>query len=292
MITNSDPLSPTASSIRIVLHPSDFSEASLVAFAHALKAALISKSKLVLIHVSDEDETSRTEFPAVRETLERWKLLPPSSPRSAVTELGIDVAKVIGHGSDPVKGVLGYIEQYGADLIALATHHHGLDWLHKSISEPVARKSREMTLFVPTGSGGFVSLTDGSVSLRNVLIPIAAIPQPQPAIAGAVRLIQQLKCESGKFTLLHVGENGSVLAVDTPEVPGWTWHKMTKKGNVIEVILEAARQADADLILMTTDGRNGFLDALRGSHSERVLRYAPCPLLAIPESSHTAMLMS
>ena len=288
MITNSDPLSPTASSIRIVLHPSDFSEASLVAFAHALKAALISKSKLVLIHVSDEDETSRTEFPAVRETLERWKLLPPGSPRSAVTELGIDVAKVIGHGSDPVKGVLGYIEQYGADLIVLATHHHGLDWLHKSISEPVARKSREMTLFVPTGSGGFVSLTDGSVSLRNVLIPIAATPQPQPAIAGAVRLIQQLKCESGKFTLLHVGENGSVLAVDTPEVPGWTWHKMTKKGNVIEVIVETARQADADLILMSTDGRNGFLDALRGSHSERVLRHAPCPLLAIPESSHAA----
>ena len=267
MITNSDPLSPTASSIRIVLHPSDFSEASLVAFAHALKAALISKSKLVLIHVSDEDETSRTEFPAVRETLERWKLLPPGSPRSAVTELGIDVAKVIGHGSDPVKGVLGYIEQYGADLIVLATHHHGLDWLHKSISEPVARKSREMTLFVPTGSGGFVSLTDGSVSLRNVLIPIAAIPQPQPAIAGAARLIQQLKCESGKITLLHVGDNGSIPAVVTPEVPGWTWHKMTKQGNVIEVILEAARQADADLILMTTDSRNGFLDALRGSQN-------------------------
>ena len=270
MITNSDPLSPTASSIRIVLHPSDFSEASLVAFAHALKAALISKSKLVLIHVSDEDETSRTEFPAVRETLERWKLLPPGSPRSAVTELGIDVAKVIGHGSDPVKGVLGYIEQYGADLIVLATHHHGLDWLHKSISEPVARKSREMTLFVPTGSGGFVSLTDGSVSLRNVLIPIAATPQPQPAIAEAARLIQQLKCESGKITLLHVGDNGSIPAVVTPEVPGWRWHKMTKQGNVIEVILEAARQADADLILMSTDGRNGFLDALRGSHSERV----------------------
>jgi nucleotide-binding universal stress UspA family protein len=43
---------------------------------------------------------------------------------------------------------------------------------------------------------------------------------------------------------------------------------------------------------MSTDGRSGFLDALRGSHSERVLRHAPCPLLAIPESSHTAMLMS
>ena len=281
----------TAPIIRTVLHPSDFSEASLAAFAHALKAALISKGKLVLIHVSDEDQREWTEFPQVRETLTNWKLLPAGSPRSAVAELGIDVVKVIGQTSDPVKGVLGFIEQQGVDLIVLATHHHGLDWLHHSISEPVARKSGEMTLFVPAEAHGFVSLTDGSVSLRNILIPIATTPRPEPAIAGAARLIEQLKCENGKFTLLHVGEEGSAPPVVTPDVPGWTWHRMTKQGDVIQVILETARQADADLILMSTDGRNGFLDALRGSHSERVLRHAPCPLIGIPESSHAATLM-
>jgi nucleotide-binding universal stress UspA family protein len=36
---------------------------------------------------------------------------------------------------------------------------------------------------------------------------------------------------------------------------------------------------------MTTDGRNGFLDALRGSHSERVLRRARVPLLTVPVGS-------
>ncbi|MFN5184436.1 MAG: universal stress protein [Planctomycetota bacterium] len=36
---------------------------------------------------------------------------------------------------------------------------------------------------------------------------------------------------------------------------------------------------------MATDGRDGFLDALRGSHSERVLRHAHCPLLIIPVGS-------
>ena len=36
---------------------------------------------------------------------------------------------------------------------------------------------------------------------------------------------------------------------------------------------------------MTTDGRDGFLDALRGSHSERVLRQAPAPVLAVPAGS-------
>ena len=33
---------------------------------------------------------------------------------------------------------------------------------------------------------------------------------------------------------------------------------------------------------MTTDGRNGFLDALRGIDSERVLRSGAFPVLAIP----------
>ena len=74
----------------------------------------------------------------------------------------------------------------------------------------------------------------------------------------------------------------------TPDVPGWTWQKVTSNGEVIAAILEDARQIEADLIVMSTDGRNGFLDALRGSHSERVVRQSQCPVLAIPESSYAA----
>jgi nucleotide-binding universal stress UspA family protein len=33
---------------------------------------------------------------------------------------------------------------------------------------------------------------------------------------------------------------------------------------------------------MATDGRDGFLDALRGSFTERVLRGVDCPVLAVP----------
>ena len=73
-----------------------------------------------------------------------------------------------------------------------------------------------------------------------------------------------------------------------PEVAGWRWNQMTKSGEVIEGINQAARETDADLIVMTTDGRNGFLDALRGSHSERVLRESRCPVLAIPASGFMA----
>ncbi|TMA83757.1 MAG: universal stress protein [Deltaproteobacteria bacterium] len=38
----------------------------------------------------------------------------------------------------------------------------------------------------------------------------------------------------------------------------------------------------ADLIVMATEGRHGVVDALRGSVTERVVRDAPCPVLAVP----------
>jgi nucleotide-binding universal stress UspA family protein len=271
--------------IRHVLHPSDFSDASRAAFAHALKATLVAKGKLTLIHMTEDEKRDWSEFPGVREMLERWDILPPGSSREAVSELGIDVAKIIGHGPDPVAGVLNYLEEHTADVIVLATHHHGFDWLHKSVSEPVARQSRAMTLFVPAETHRFISPDDGSISLRNILIPIAETPSPGPAIAGAARIVRQLKCEEGSFTLLHVGEEEPPLT--TPKVPGWNWRRSLKKGNVIDAILETAKQVEADLIVMSTDGRNGFLDTLRGSHSERVLRQAQCPVLAIPETSYT-----
>ena len=272
--------------IRRVLHPSDFSNASDVAFAHALKTALIVQGKLALLHIASGREQEATEFPGVRETLERWKLLPAGSGRDAVHELGIEVAKVLGQGPDPAEGVLHYLQEHETDLIVLATHHQGFDWLHRSISEPVARKSGEMTLFIPASGRGFVSPIDGAVWLHNVLIPIAEKPGPEAAIAGAIRVVHQLRRERGKFTLLHVGENEP--AVQSPDVPGWTWQRLRKEGDVIDAILETARETNADLIVMTTDGRNGFLDALRGSHSERVLRKAPCPVLSIPEAGNVA----
>jgi nucleotide-binding universal stress UspA family protein len=277
-----------------ILHPSDFSEASEVAFAHALKAALIARARLTLLHVSPDSRAEWSEFPGVRRTLERWGLIPADSPPSAVPSLGIDVEKVIARERDPVSAVLRYLETHPTDLIVLAPHQHDgrASWLSKSVSEPVARKSGQATLFVPHGVAGFVSGEDGRVSLKNVLIPVAPQPRAMPAAAAAARLVSRLASPSGTFTLLHVGAAGDMPALDPPSVPGWRWDRVTKAGDVIESILDTARQIHADLIVMTTNGRQGFLDALRGSHSERLLRRSPCALLAIPEKSSVTEALS
>ena len=71
-------------------------------------------------------------------------------------------------------------------------------------------------------------------------------------------------------------------AVHLEEQPGWTVRKVTRYGDVVDTILAVAGDCAADLIVMTTAGRHGFLDALLGSTTERVLRSGTYPLLAIP----------
>lgn len=273
--------------IESILHPTDFSEGSRTAFYHALKAALLAKSALTLLHVSPEQDIEWSEFPGVRETLERWGVLPADSPRSAVPQLGIDVRKIVARQSDPVGAVLHYLSDHPADLIVLAAHQSEgrMRWLQQSRAEPLARRAAQMTLFIPGESPGFISSEDGSASLKRVLIPVAAAPRAQPAVEAAALLVRRLRASRGIFTLLHVGAKGAMPSVDCPEVPGWEWQRVTQDGEVIQVIVDSAAQNQADLIVMTTDGRDGFLDALRGSHSERVLRLAPAPLLTVPVGS-------
>jgi nucleotide-binding universal stress UspA family protein len=270
-----------------IFHPSDFSEASEVAFVHALKMALVAGAKLTMLHVAASRGVEWQDFPGVRDTLERWGLIPKGSPKSAVGQLGIRVAKVLKLSKDPLKACLGFLEENPADLIVLAVRQHEgrMRWLGKSVGKPIARKAGEMTLFIPHDVEGFVSRQDGLISLRNILIPVAIKPRPQPSVESAARLIRNLQLPAGKVTLLHVGPAAEMPSLALPEDTGWTWNKVAKVGEPVEIILQTAEELCADLILMTTDGRDGFLDALRGSTSERVLSRARCPVANLPVGS-------
>ena len=285
---------PGFSIIQSVLHPTDFSESSLVAFHHALKAALLSKSKLTLLHVSTDGASEWSHFPGVRETLEGWGVLPKGSPKAAVGKLGVDVCKVMANKGDPVEAVVNYLQTNPTDLIVLSTGKRDgrIPWLGKSVAAPVIRQAGETTLLIPGDVEGFVSHKDGSVRLNQILIPIARTPRPEPAFNAAAKFVHRWNCSEGTFVLLHVGNSNTMPAVKLPEVPGWTWKKELRTGEVIDGIVKSAKEHKADLIVLATDGRNGFLDGLRGSHSERILRYGVAPLLTIPVGSRVSRFLS
>jgi len=273
-----------------VFHPSDFSEASEIAFAHALKIALMSRATLHMLHVSGESDLPWDDFPGVRDTLQRWGLIPADSPRSAVTSLGIEVRKVVRRSGNAVKASLSFLARHPADVVVLAVHQREgrARWFQKSVAEPIARGSGQITLFVPHGVQGFVSRATGAVSLRNILVPVTHKPSPQPAIDAAARFVRNLQLATGTITVLHVGEGGGPPPVQCPSVPGWTWNRMNTTGDPVERILQVASEIEADLIVMSTDGPDGFLDGLRGTTSARVLNRAHCPVASLPVGARLA----
>jgi len=273
--------------VESVLHPTDFSRASESAFAHALAIALLRQTDFTILHVRREalSEDEWTKFPAVRATLERWGLLAKGSPRSAVfDELAVRVKKVSLQGSRPVTAMLDYVDENPADLIVLATEgREGVPrWLRRSKAERLARRTRSLTLFVPRSARGFIAPEDGHIQLRRILIPVDHSPSPQAAVVYASRAASALGDAPVEIFLLHVGDGEKVPAPDLPEDPACSWKILRRRGEVVEAIAGAADERQVDLVVMATAGREGFLDALRGSVTEQVLRQAPCPVLAVP----------
>ncbi len=51
-----------------------------------------------------------------------------------------------------------------------------------------------------------------------------------------------------------------------------------------EEILKAARDKEADIVVMGTHGRTGIAHTIMGSVAENVVRHAPCPVLTVRQS--------
>jgi nucleotide-binding universal stress UspA family protein len=271
-----------------VFHPSDFSPASEVAFAHALKIALQSKADFEVMHVgrrASAEDADWSEFPAVRATLSRWGVLPEGIGAEHVGEtLGLSVRKIIKTGGDPLDVMLAHVRTFAPDLIVLSTHQRdGVDrLLHRNVAEPLARRSGAMTLFVPHSARGFVSLRDGVVTLRRLLIPIDHEPRSDAAIDSAWGLAHGLGCTRGEIRLIHVGDRLRAPDPARPVDPDWPVEIVVRQGDTVGRILEEEAQWSPDLLVLATQGHHDFLDALRGSTTERVVRGARCPVLAVP----------
>ncbi len=263
-----------------ILHPTDFSHASLDAFAHALRIAVAKKGLLHLLHIekdekADADEWS--EFPEVRQTLARWKMIAPNAlPDDVTAALGLRIVKAIVESDTPAHGVSAYAEQHLCDLMVLMTHSRtGLErWLVESVAEEAARESFIPTLFLREDQAGFVNRDTGALSLDTVLMPVVAAVSPVPAFRQVADLVHALN-PAADVMLLHVGDDMQNFDRLLPPVA-------LRQGPVIETILAYARDIKADMIAMPTRGRTGLLDALRGSTTERALAESPVPLLAVP----------
>ncbi|HEY7322949.1 MAG TPA: universal stress protein [Candidatus Binatia bacterium] len=85
--------------------------------------------------------------------------------------------------------------------------------------------------------------------------------------------------ERKKILAQFVDENLSDAAI------GLEVFEYVEAGAEYKKIIDRARRENSDLIVITTHGKTGLLDALIGSVAELVIRLAPCPVLSV----HPAM---
>ena len=275
-------------SISNLLHPTDFSHGSEIAFLHALRIAIDTKGALEILHV-DRHQTRADwdSYPSVRDTLCRWGLLPDNASRADVARLGVNISKSACKGMDTATGVLDHIERRGVDLVVMATHHReGIDrWLHGSLAEKIADRTEAACMFVPYGVEGFIDPETGKANLNRVLLPIDTVPSAQVAVETVAALVDAVATSSVEVRLLHVGDPAGTPSLTLPASIHCRWNWETRVGNVVDCICEDAIENDVDLIAMSTNGHDGFLDVLRGSTTERVLNRAHCPLLSVHQWS-------
>lgn len=149
------------------------------------------------------------------------------------------------------------------------------------------------------------------VELKRILVPVDFSECSHKAFHYAIQFARQFNAE---LLLLHVlesvptppqpfildvTENQKLIAEQYEEAakqlshwrreaaPNSSVRAVTRAGIAAhQEIIEAARENNADLIVIGNHGRTGLARLFLGGTTERVVRHAPCPVLVIREREH------
>ena len=132
-----------------------------------------------------------------------------------------------------------------------------------------------------------IALDDSAIAAHavDVGIELATALKAQAALVYVVDPTPGFQPDSGipaaewAATLKREGQLFlATVAQRTGEPPAW---QFLREGKPADQILAAAREWDAEVIVIGTHGRSGVSRLVLGSTAESVVRHAPCPVLVI-----------
>jgi len=137
---------------------------------------------------------------------------------------------------------------------------------------------------------------------KQILVPVDFDQSSLKALETAAKIAQQ---NDGTVFVLHIVpvemdvsgmpqyvdlikrqegiDREKLNAITKQQLAGVKYEILDEMGKPADVISEVATRLPADLIVMVTHGRRGLARLVEGSISEKVLRTAPCPVLAVRE---------
>lgn len=286
-----------------VLVPTDGSDHSLRAAEHGSALARAFDARLHVVSVVDRRlEKGPLSFGELREEIREELRADSRRAIERVEEVledptGVQTAVLEGA---PVDEILGYAAEHAIDLVTMGTQGRtGLDrYVAGSVAEGVVRRAD-----VPVLTVRATDWSRGVDAYESILVPTDGSEFADVAVGPALAIAERFDAH---VHVLHVVDVRSVAASGGYTPPSEVLENFRSLGqaavediaarardaglavttHVLEGmpaagVLDCAEDADVDAIAMATAGRTGLNRFLLGSTTERVIRHADVPVLAV-----------
>jgi len=279
---------------RKILVAADGSESGKNAFRQACRIVRQDKSWLTVITTipifSDQfDVLSMKEKVSATLKTEGEKIL--ADIRQIAVEEDIFIKTLLEEGT-PFDTIVDTAEENNYDLIVMGRHgsHRIEKALVGSVTARVIGSSHRDVLVVPMnttiGWEEIILATDGSPysstatgkaidlarSYNGSLKAVSIVDVTEEFQTEAPEAVDKLVEDSRKY-VEKVKADAAALGVKT--------EALVREGETYQVITNLAKQFRSNVIVMGSHGRTGFNRLLMGSVTEKVIGYAPCPVLVV-----------
>lgn len=301
---------PAMPEFKKILFPTDFSQCAAGALPHALELAKRYDAHLFVAHVrtlfADDPHNPEHRFLDEKALAAEVQNNLDSVARSARSHPRVETILLRSASAPPA--ILEYAAEGGIDLVVMGTHGRSAvaHFFLGSVAERVVRHAPCPVLTVAEGRDGYRS----EPSYSRILAAYDFSGHSLEAVGWAAGL-------AGKFGAeLHLAH-----VVEQPVHPAYydLWNRAVKQqiptiaeearrsidrlldeltfsGPVeVEVVVDEpkvhrgleriARERQVDLMVLGTHGLSGVERVLMGSTTERLVRTAPCPVLAVKRTA-------
>lgn len=283
-----------------ILFPTDGGEGSTPVFDHVLDLAARHDATVHVLNVVDttHDTVTRVSGTLV-DALEREGEAVVAAAAERAAERGVSTVTDVVRGA--VAGAItDYAVENDVDLVAMPTHGRtGLErLLLGSVTERVLRTAPVPVLALRPDEDA------GRYPSRNVLVPTDGSDCAAAALDHGIAIAAETGATLHVLSVVDVASLGadvhSQVQVDSLEADARAVVESATAAaeaagvesvagsveagsSIHRAILSYADENDVDLVAMGTHGRSGLDRILLGSVTEKTLRTAPAPVLAVPD---------
>lgn len=279
---------------RRILVAVDGSESSKNAFRQACRIALDDGTWLTVITTIPSYE-DLFQMPSIQEKVSMALRAEGEKIVAGIKRIAAEenaYIKILLEEGTPFDTIIDTAEEGSYDLIVMG--RLGSKRIEKALvgsvtARVIGNSQRDVLVFPLNSKIGWKNIllaTDGSkysISATNKAVAIAKSYGGEIKAVSVVDVTEEFQTEAPEAVdRLITGAKGFVEEVKKKaKAEGVETEPLVKEGHTYKVITDLAREFTSDIIIMGSHGRTGIKRLLMGSVTEKVLGYAPCPVLVI-----------